>query len=118
MNNGRQGANVARCADYMHAFTFVEITVTSSYKDGATLISGVSINFEAFLKHFNLSGISENLKNELKSTLTISEFDELLTRFPEESEKLEPLKKYFFKSSTWNTFCSRTKQLLTKHNSC
>lgn len=84
-----------------------EITVTSSYKDGATLISGVSINFEAFLKHFNLSGISENLKNELKSTLTISEFDELLTRFPEESEKLEPLKKYFFKSSTWNTFIER-----------
>ncbi|EOR10795.1 MULTISPECIES: AAA family ATPase [Acinetobacter] len=84
-----------------------EITVTSSYKDGATLISGVSINFEAFLKHFNLSGISENLKNELKSTLTISEFDELLTRFPEESEKLEPLKKYFFKSSTWNSFIER-----------
>ncbi|MEO4162424.1 AAA family ATPase [Acinetobacter pittii] len=81
-----------------------EITVTSSYKDGATLISGVSINFEAFLKHFNLSGISENLKNELKLTLTISEFDELLTRFPEELEKLEPLKKYFFKSSTWNSF--------------
>lgn len=84
-----------------------EITVTSSYKDGATLISGVSINFEAFLKHFNLSSISENLKNELKSTLTISEFDELLTRFPEESEKLEPLKKYFFKSSTWNSFIER-----------
>lgn len=84
-----------------------EIIVTSSYKDGATLISGVSINFEAFLKHFNLSGISENLKNELKSTLTISEFDELLTRFPEESEKLEPLKKYFFKSSTWNSFIER-----------
>ena len=84
-----------------------EITVTSSYKDGATLISGVTINFEAFLKHFNLSGISENLKNELKSTLTISEFDELLTRFPEESEKLELLKKYFFKSSTWNSFIER-----------
>lgn len=84
-----------------------EITVTSSYKDGATLISGVSINFEAFLKHFNLSGISENLKNELKSTLTISAFDELLTRYPEESEKLEPLKKYFFKSSTWNSFIER-----------
>ena len=84
-----------------------EITVTSSYKDGATLISGVSINFEAFLKYFNLSGISENLKNELKSTLTISAFDELLTRYPEESEKLEPLRKYFFKSSTWNSFIER-----------
>ncbi|WP_270382729.1 AAA family ATPase [Acinetobacter guillouiae] len=84
-----------------------EITVTSSYKDGATLISGVSINFEAFLKHYNLSSINESLKKELKSTLTISEFDELLTRFPEESEKLEPLKKYFFKSSTWNSFIER-----------
>lgn len=84
-----------------------EITVTSSYKDGATLISGVSINFEAFLKHYNLSSINDNLKKELKSTLTISEFDELLTRFPEDSDKLEPLKKYFFKTSTWNSFIER-----------
>ncbi|NUG09730.1 AAA family ATPase, partial [Acinetobacter bereziniae] len=84
-----------------------EITVTSSYKDGATLISGVSINFEAFLKHYNLSSINDSLKKELKSTLTISEFDELLTRFPEDSDKLEPLKKYFFKSSTWNSFIER-----------
>lgn len=94
-----------------------EITVTSSYKDGATLISGVSINFEAFLKHYNLSSINESLKKELKSTLTISEFDELLTRFPEDSDKLEPLKKYFFKSSTWNSFIERYvyTSLIKKH---
>nr|WP_279324166.1 AAA family ATPase [Acinetobacter sp. NIPH1876] len=94
-----------------------EITVTSSYKDGATLISGVSINFEAFLKHYNLSSINDSLKKELKSTLTISEFDELLTRFPEDSDKLEPLKKYFFKSSTWNSFIERYvyTSLIKKH---
>lgn len=94
-----------------------EITVTSSYKDGATLISGVSINFEAFLKHYNLSSINDSLKKELKLTLTISEFDELLTRFPEDSDKLEPLKKYFFKSSTWNSFIERYvyTSLIKKH---
>lgn len=94
-----------------------EITVTSSYKDGANLISGVSINFEAFLKHYNLSSINDSLKKELKSTLTISEFDELLTRFPEDSDRLEPLKKYFFKSSTWNSFIERYvyTSLIKKH---
>lgn len=94
-----------------------EIIVTSSYKDGATLISGVSINFEAFLKHYNLSSINDSLKKELKSTLTISEFDELLTRFPEDSDRLEPLKKYFFKSSTWNSFIERYvyTSLIKKH---
>ncbi|MFW1871715.1 AAA family ATPase, partial [Acinetobacter sp. ULE_I068] len=57
------------------------------------------------------------LTKELKSTLNISEFDELLTRCPEDSDKLEHLKKYFFKSSTWNSFIERYvyTRLIKKH---
>lgn len=84
-----------------------EITLTSSYGDVSTVISGVSINFESFLKHLNLSNIDNNLKAELKLALYEDQFDEILKKFPDDSERLEPLRHYFFKSSTWVNFVER-----------
>ncbi len=84
-----------------------EITLTSSYGDSSTLISGVSINFELFLKHLNLSDIGDDVKAELKLALTEEQFDQILKKFSDETERLEPLRKYFFKSSTWMSFIER-----------
>ncbi len=39
--------------------------------------------------------------------LTEEKFDQILKKFPDETERLEPLRKYFFKSSTWMTFIER-----------
>lgn len=94
-----------------------EITLTSSYGDSSTLISGVSINFELFLKHLNLSDIGDDVKAELKLALTEEQFDQILKKFSDETERLEPLRKYFFKSSTWMSFIERyTYSILIKRH--
>lgn len=80
-----------------------EITVATSY-DGSKTIDGVKVDFDAFLQHQNLSEINNEIKAKLSSVLNEDHFNKLLEEFPDSSNDLEKLRKFFYKESKWANF--------------